>query len=183
MAVLCGAHSAIAQETKNAAYRLGEYLGKNQHGLLMGGVDKGLMRQVFEGYQSQEPLMDKFAVIAMEKYERPENKLINGKNIITVPSLHKRLEYFYHHAEAFIFLPGGFGTMHELVDSILHLNATKIPIIILNIDNTWNDLLRQFHSIIQNNIEASKHMRTVHIFDTLEECLIYLNTISAITGK
>ena len=69
-----------------------------------------------------------------------------------VPSMGKRKEYLFKLGDAFLILPGGTGTLEEVIE-VLSWKILKLhnkPIIFLNFDNYWSPLIKQFEKIIEN---------------------------------
>ena len=69
-----------------------------------------------------------------------------------VSSMSKRKEYLYKLGDAYLILPGGTGTLEEVIE-VLSWKILKLhnkPIIFLNFDNYWTPLLKQFEKIIEN---------------------------------
>ena len=64
----------------------------------------------------------------------------------------KRKEYLYKLGDAYLILPGGTGTLEEVIE-VLSWKILKLhnkPIIFLNFNNYWTPLLKQFEKIIEN---------------------------------
>ena len=69
-----------------------------------------------------------------------------------VSSMGKRKEYLFKLGDAFLILPGGTGTLEEVIE-VLSWKILKLhnkPIIFLNFDNYWSPLIKQFEMIIEN---------------------------------
>ena len=69
-----------------------------------------------------------------------------------VSNMGKRKEYLFKLGDAFLILPGGTGTLEEVIE-VLSWKILKLhnkPIIFLNFDNYWSPLIKQFEKIIEN---------------------------------
>ena len=69
-----------------------------------------------------------------------------------VSNMSKRKEYLFKFGDAFLILPGGTGTLEEVIE-VLSWKILKLhnkPIIFLNFDNYWSPLIKQFEKIIEN---------------------------------
>ena len=64
----------------------------------------------------------------------------------------KRKEYLFKLGDAFLILPGGTGTLEEVIEVLSWkiLKLHKKPIIFLNYNNYWSPLIKQFDKIIDN---------------------------------
>ncbi|XVF56194.1 hypothetical protein PTKIN_Ptkin06aG0098700 [Pterospermum kingtungense] len=127
--VFCGANSGKDVAFVNAAFNLGKVLGKRKIDLVYGGGKLGLMGQVLGIIPSA------FTI----------NNLVGetcGKEI-KVATMQERLVMMMELSDAFIALPGGFGTLEELFQMIswAQLNIHNKPIGVLNINGFFNGLL------------------------------------------
>ena len=83
-----------------------------------------------------------------------------------VPSMGKRKEYLFKLGDAFLILPGGTGTLEEVIE-VLSWKILKLhnkPIIFLNFDNYWSPLIKQFEMIIENkfgNKNLQNHLQII----------------------
>jgi uncharacterized protein (TIGR00730 family) len=186
-AVFCGGNDNIPTNIKEAVYCLGQNLAKLHIGLLTGGGNSGLMKEIAEGYMSHPPALQLQAVLLESYKSKDHHPSFCKENIIWVKTLHQRLEYFYESADFFIVLPGGFGTLHEFLDCLAH--HLQKPIILFNIDGHWDKIIQQFQVIIDNHPTALKNLKEIRIVNTLPECLFLLKELnysirrSAITGR
>jgi uncharacterized protein (TIGR00730 family) len=171
IAVLCGAYNNLAIDLKVAAYQLGQYLGLHHFGLITGGGASGLMKEVTDGYVSQAIALKDFWNIILQKHASDCHSRIASENIIMVQSLYERIDSFYEMADICIALPGGFGTLHELINCLVHEKNKNKPLILLNIDGYWDTIIQQFQKIVSCNPAASKHLELFIVVDTLDACI------------
>ena len=83
---------------------------------------------------------------------KKEKISLKVKQLKIVSSMSKRKEYLYKLGDAYLILPGGTGTLEEVIE-VLSWKILKLhnkPIIFLNFDNYWTPLLKQFEKIIEN---------------------------------
>ncbi|XVF56176.1 hypothetical protein PTKIN_Ptkin06aG0096800 [Pterospermum kingtungense] len=138
--VFCGANSGKDVAFVNAAFHLGEVLGKRKIDLVYGGGRLGLM-----GCVSTVVAQHQRQVLGLIPSVFTENNLVReicGKEIKVV-TMHERLLIMMELSDAFITLPGGFGTLEELFQMIswAQLNIHDKPICVLNINGFFNGLL------------------------------------------
>ena len=141
---------------------------------MTGGGNSGLMKEVADGYASRAVSLEQFQGIILNTYASSLDDchpVLRKENIIWVETLHQRMDYFQSSADVFIVLPGGFATLHELTDCLVHNKYMNKPIILLNIDGFWNSLIHQFHDIVASNPAASKNLMGFVVVDTLSECI------------
>lgn len=109
-------------------------------GLVYGGANVGLM-----GETARAVLSNGGHVTGVRPPGLPVNEvpLTTMQECIEVGSLHERKMIMFKRADAFVALPGGVGTLEELVEQItwVQLSLHYKPVIIANIDNYWSPLL------------------------------------------
>jgi uncharacterized protein (TIGR00730 family) len=71
-----------------------------------------------------------------------EHMLVRVQERIITRDMHERKRVMFEHADAFVALPGGIGTLEELVEQLTwaQLGRHKKPILILNIGGFWDPL-------------------------------------------
>ncbi|CAN6865526.1 unnamed protein product [Brassica oleracea var. botrytis] len=146
--VFCGSHSGNREVFSDAAIELGNELVKRKIDLVYGGGSVGLMglisRRVYEGGFHVLGIIPK-ALMPIE---------ISGETVgevRVVADMHERKAAMAQEAEAFIALPGGYGTMEELLEMITwsQLGIHKKTVGILNTDGYYNNLLALFDTGVQ----------------------------------
>ncbi len=174
IAIFCGGHETTPS-LHTTSYALGRYLGANTFGLITGGSTFGLMKKVADGYMSQAVSREKFWNILLKKYESEFHPNMHKENIMMVNSIYERLNLFCTKADACIVLPGGFGTLHELIFYLIHRKKNN-TVILLNLDGFWDNIIQQFNTITTNNPSSSKHLGSFIVANTLDECIEILET-------
>ena len=136
--VFCGSRPGTNQEFSSAAFDLGRYLGENKINLVYGGSDCGLM-----GIVAENALKYGSEVTAV----MPEDLLIKcghkpGTKLITVKNMAERRQKMLDLSDAFIVLPGGFGTLDEIFEMITYrqLGYHNKPCGFLNVDGYYNHI-------------------------------------------
>ena len=127
--------------------------------VIYGGGNVGLMGEIARTLISFKKniigIIPKFLV-------KKEKKNLNLTKLKIVTNMTKRKEYLFKLGDAFLILPGGTGTLEEVVE-VLSWKILKIhnkPIIFLNYKNYWSPLIKQFDKIINNkfgNKNLQKH--------------------------
>jgi hypothetical protein len=152
------------------AEQLGCLLAENQIRLINGAGNLGLMRSVADA-----TLLGGGKVTGVI----PEFMVEQGwhhtglTELITVESMHERKHLMADLSDAVIALPGGCGTLEELLEIItwkqlgLYLN----PIVILNINRFYDPLLAMLDKAIQENFMRFQHGAIWSVATTPEEAL------------
>ena len=138
--VFCGSSPGRNGEFIKAAQTLGMVLAKRQIHLVYGGGCRGLMGSV-----SGSAYLGGSQVLGIIPTALAASNIV-GKTIgeeCRVSSMHERIAKMMCNADAFIALPGGFGTLEEIfqVVSWAQLNMHHKPIGLLNVNNFFDGLL------------------------------------------
>jgi uncharacterized protein (TIGR00730 family) len=137
--VYCGSSSGTDPAFMEAARRFGEILAIDGVGLVYGGGSRGLMGAVATSVLDHGGHV---TGIIPEFLESREQTLQRAQEIIVTPDMHVRKQTMFDKADAFVALPGGIGTLEELVEQLTwaQLGRHKKPILILNIKGFWDPL-------------------------------------------
>ena len=100
--------------------------------------------------------------------------------LIVTETMHERKQLMANLTDGVIALPGGCGTMEELMEIITwkQLGLFHKPIIILNIEGFYNPLLSMFKKAIENHFMRPENETIWHVATTPEEAIEKLYTIS-----
>ena len=123
----------------DAARKFGRILAENRIRLVYGGGSAGLMGALAESVLDHGGAVS--GVIPDFLVNR-EHMLLRVQERIITPDMHERKRVMFERADAFVALPGGVGTLEELVEQLTwaQLGRHKKPILILNIANFWEPL-------------------------------------------
>ncbi|XVF17308.1 hypothetical protein REPUB_Repub10bG0108800 [Reevesia pubescens] len=168
--VFCGSHPGKDEEFLKVANNLGRTLTERKIRLIYGGGNIGLMGCVATAAQSggSQNLGVIPRALAM--------KGIVGKTIgkeILVSCMHERMNIMMENADAFIALPGGFGTLEEIfqVASWAQLNIHKKPIGILNVNGFYDGLFSFLDKAVEKRF-ISQATRQILVTATTPEKLL-----------
>ncbi len=160
------------------AYELGKTLSENQIELIYGGAQVGLMGKVAEGVLSQNGKVTGIIPEFLKTKEIAHNSL---SELITVKTMHERKAKLHEMSDAFIALPGGFGTMEELFEILTwaQLSLHKKPIGILNIKGYYDPLIQLVEKMIEEGLLKSEYKGMLLISDSIEDLLSQMNLYEA----
>jgi hypothetical protein len=138
--VYCGSGPGTNPRFVEAAIALGKALAENGIRLVYGGGSIGLM-----GAVATSVLDNGGAVtgIIPDFLTSRENALTRVQELIVTPDMHERKRLMFERSDAFVALPGGIGTLEELVEQLTwqQLGRHAKPILLANIDGFWEPLL------------------------------------------
>ncbi len=140
LCVYCGSSPGTDPAFVAAAQGLGKILAENQVRLVYGGGSVGLMGAVANAVLDHGGHVTGIIPEFLTKRERPRHV---AQELIVVPDMHARKRAMFEHADGFVALPGGIGTLEEVVEQLTwaQLGRHKKPILIANISRYWDPLL------------------------------------------
>ena len=137
--VYCGSGAGTNPAFAAAARKLGRILAENRVGLVYGGGSVGLMGALADASLDHG---GKVIGVIPEFLTGREQMLSRVQELIVTRDMHERKRIMFERADAFVALPGGIGTLEELVEQMTwaQLGRHKKPILIANIDGFWDPL-------------------------------------------
>ena len=138
--VYCGSSEGNDQRFAEAADQLGAALAAAGIGLVFGGGGDGLMGRVaaaaIAGGGRVTGIIPKFLL-------KREHAIEGAEELIVVDDMHQRKQLMFERADAFIALPGGIGTLEELVEQLtwVQLRRHTKPVLLADIGAFWRPLL------------------------------------------
>lgn len=159
---------------KNTASEVARFLAGNNIGLVYGGANVGLMKILADVMLAEN--MEVIGVMP-PKLIRREVSHLNLTEMIHVETMAERKEKMVELSDAFIALPGGFGTLDELSE-ILTFNQLRIldkPLGILNINNYFDKLFEFFDVAVQEGFVRKEHRDNLIVSDNITELFSKMN--------
>jgi len=163
--VYCGSSKGLVNNYIEAAEELGNVLVENNLGLVYGGAKVGLMGKVAETLLRKNGEVT--GVIPKSLFEK-EVANTELKDLVVVESMHERKATMANIADAFIALPGGFGTFEELFEILTwaQLDFHKKPIGILNINGYYDKLIEFIDGAIEQKFIKEDHRKLFFVDDS-----------------
>ena len=144
LCVYCGSSPGSDPAFREAARSLGADLAKNKLRLVYGGGDKGLMGAIAESVlEHGGDVLGIIPEFLMASEQGQQAKNIAGVKMVVVPDMHTRKRMMFEESDAFLALPGGIGTLEELVEVLTwaQLRRHEKPVGLLNINDFWSPYL------------------------------------------
>lgn len=141
--VYCGSNAGNAPEYAAAAERLGRDMAEAGVRLVYGGGSVGLMgivaRTVMENGGEATGIIPQFL-------KDREVMLKEVSELIVTADMHERKRIMFERSDAFVALPGGIGTLEEVIEVMTwaQLEQHAKPILIANINGFWDPLVDVF---------------------------------------
>ena len=136
--VYCGSGAGRDPAFAAAARKLGQAMAKDGIGLVYGGGSVGLMGELANAVLDNG---GEVTGIIPEFLANREHMMLRG-NIVRTRDMHERKQLMFDHADAFVALPGGVGTLEEVVEQMtwVQLGRHKKPVLLANIKAFWEPL-------------------------------------------
>jgi uncharacterized protein (TIGR00730 family) len=168
--VFCGSASGANPAYASAAKELGRTLAERGLGLVYGGGRVGLMGEV-----ATSALAAGGAVLGVIPHalSHKEIALADCTELIVVDTMHTRKSLMADRADAFVALPGGFGTCDELFEILTwsQLGIHQKPVGLLNVAGFFTPLLHWLDHVVAEGLLKAKHRELVLVADTVSELL------------
>ncbi len=167
IAVYCSSVDSLPEEWQEAARITGRWIGNHGAQLVYGGVDAGLMSVTARACKEAGGTV--VGVVPMRRADRAAS--INDVQVPT-SDLNDRKGVMQLLADAFVVLPGGYGTLDEFATSFSYINFTHHRdkrIIIYNPEGFYDPLLDQYRRMIERGLMTADRMEILDIVDTPDQ--------------
>lgn len=173
IAVFCASADGIDQVFYDAARELGEKIGEQGWHLIYGGTKLGLMREVASA--TIKGGGEVTGIIPECIYKRGVADENSG-HLIVSPDMKERKHLLREHADAFIALPGGWGTLEEITEVITlkQLGMHQKPIVFLNTAHFYDPFMAFIGRVRQQGFISSAYDHLYQIVNNVESTIEYL---------
>lgn len=168
--VYCGSGAGKDPAFAAAAGALGRALAAAEIGLVFGGGSIGLMGEVARA------TLDAGGHVTgiIPEFLKKRELALEGMTELTVTgSMHERKQLMFENADAFVALPGGIGTLEELVEQMTwsQLGQHSKPLVLLNINDFWRPLLSLFDRMRDEHFIRSGLQISLAVVTSAEEII------------
>ncbi|MBI1954473.1 MAG: TIGR00730 family Rossman fold protein [Proteobacteria bacterium] len=173
--VYCGSSSKTAMIYQDTAIQIGELIAQNGFHLVYGGGRLGLMGLVADGVLRYGGKAFGFIPEYLETFEGGHDHLTE---LHIVDSMHTRKWRMSQMGDAFLVLPGGFGTLDELFE-ILTWRQIKLhnkPIILVNVNKYWDPLISLIKQVTEHQFAKKEDIDLLTLVDSPEEAITVLHS-------
>lgn len=173
--VYCSSRENIPQEYKYCAEELGKWIGINGFSLIYGGVHAGLMRITAQATHDNGGRVVGI-IPKMFLYRRSE---LNDE-LITTTDLNDRKAHMIETGDVFVVLPGGIGTLDELLATLSHniSVANDKKIIIVNMNGVFDWQIKQIATTATSPFAHGDIMKYIAEVKTVTEMLNELEKLT-----
>ena len=157
LCVFCGSSFGTRQEFQAAAKRFGRLLADEGIELVYGGGSVGLMGALADAVQAEG---GKIIGVIPQALVNAEIAHKNLTDLRIVRSMHERKQLMSDLADAFVALPGGFGTFEELLEIVTwaQLGIHAKPIGVLNVAGYYDPLFALIERAVMHGFISRAHV-------------------------
>ena len=168
--VFCGAKAGGSARFADAAARFGQRLGARGLGLVYGGGQVGLMGVLANAALAAGAPVTGVLPRALATVELAHPGL---SELLLTEGLHARKARMAAQADAFVALPGGFGTLDELFEALTwqQLGLHALPVGLLDVDGYFAPLLRFLDHAVEAGFLAPRERARLHVASEADSLL------------
>lgn len=168
--VFCGSSSGHNPVFASTAKELGHLIATHHHNLVYGGGNVGLMGIVADA------VLDKGGHVTGVIPQFLMDKEVGHTTLTSleiVTSMHERKKRMADLSDAFVALPGGWGTLEELAEILTwkQLGLIAQPVFILNTDGFYNPLIAQMQQMVTAGFLSAENFKLLKISSNPQELL------------
>ncbi|MEM9014863.1 MAG: TIGR00730 family Rossman fold protein [Pseudomonadota bacterium] len=169
LCVYCGSRSGNEPEFEEAAIAIGRAAAARDWRIVYGGGKMGLMGATAGAARDAGGAV--FGVIPDFLVEL--EGILDGVDHKVVTTMHERKMLMFEESDAIVTLPGGIGTLEELIEvlSWARLSLHRKPIIVLNLNEFWTPLKSLFHHIVDMGFADRELLSDVCFVDNVEDVI------------
>lgn len=173
IAIFCASSNGVDLLYRSAAETLGRTLAERNIGVIYGGSNVGLMQAVAEASLAAGGRVVGVIPEVLVDLEVAHHGITE---LHITDTMHSRKALMSSKADAFIALPGGYGTFEELFE-VLTWQALKLhakPVLLLNINGFYDKLLDFLDHCVDQGVLKPKNRALLLVANTIEDALMRL---------
>jgi uncharacterized protein (TIGR00730 family) len=169
--VYCGSQPGRDPAYLAAGRTLGRAMAENHLRLVYGGGTKGIMGAVASGVLSHGGRVTGIIPQFLVDMEATRHSLGQLSELIVTADMHERKHKMFDRADAFVTLPGGIGTLEEIVEVMTwaQLGRHRKPMIFANIGGFWDPMLKLIRHMADEGFIHTAHLVQPMVIDDPEE--------------
>ena len=168
ISVFCSANSNIDPDFFTLTRELGQWIGREGHTLVYGGVDMGLMECVAEAAAKAGGMVTGVIPSRLEKGGRTSQH-IHTK--ILCETLGERKQLMLQHSDVAIALPGGIGTLDEIFSMASEgtLAYHDKRVVVYNMKGFWDSLIHMLDDLNSKGMTRKNWRTYIQVANSLED--------------
>lgn len=176
--VYCASSDAISPDFFTVANELGAAIARADYTLIYGGGEIGLMGELARSVHSCD---GRVVGVIPEFLRRPGISYESADELIVTCGMRERKAVMESRADAFIALPGGFGTLEEMLEIITlkQLGILNKPVVFLNTSGFYDGLNQVFEHIFNHNFAKPRYRELYHFAHDVTEAMEHIESYEA----
>ena len=173
--VFCSSSNSVDEKFFAEARDLGKSIGTTKNNLVYGGTNVGLMNEVALAVKSAGGKVIGVIPKLIEEYGIAADFL---DELIITPDMAERKKVLRDKSDAFVALPGGFGTLEEILEVITlkQLGYHNLPIVFINTNGFYDCLKSQFETAYREQFAKQDYREFYRFEDNYKDALAYINS-------
>ena len=169
--IFCGSSDGNGNRYRQAAVSMARVMADQGISLVYGGGGRGLMGVMASTLYGKVPRVT--GVIPQKLYDMVKDIEHQEDELIIVTDMHERKATMYRIADAFVALPGGVGTIEELMEAFtwLHLGYHRKPVAILNTDGYYDSLIAFLEHSVEEGFLKQEYLTSL-VVESDPVCLL-----------
>lgn len=162
--VYCGSSPGNSELYVRAGQTLGRALAQSGLRLIYGGGGKGIMGAVADGALRAGGKVTGIIPRFLMSKEATQAALQRLDDLVVTENMHERKHAMFEKSDAFVALPGGIGTVEEIIEIMTwaQLGHHRKPIVFANVNGFWNPMLA-----LLDHMRAEGFIHTGHLVQPL----------------
>lgn len=171
--VYCGSSPGNDPAYVKAGHELGAALARASIKLIFGGGTNGIMGAVARGALEYGGKVGAIIPEFLTTRETTHDAMKIFEDLTVVTTMHERKQAMFERSDAFVALPGGLGTIEEIVEIMTwaQLGRHRKPIVFVNIKNFWTPMLQMIEHMENVGFLHSKHLIQPIIINRIEDII------------
>ena len=177
IAVYCGSSNRVHEAYKDMAFNAGKQLAEKNIGIVYGGGNVGLMKAVADGALSVGGEVIGVIPKSLETLELAHPTLTK---LFVTQGMHERKALMAQLADGFIGLPGGYGTMEEVMEVVTwtQINVQSKPIGLLNYKGFYSGVLQWVDHAAEEGFIRPAHRQLLCSADNITDLLSDMDKVT-----
>ena len=169
--VYCGSNAGTDPAFAKAAGEFGKILAESGVRLVYGGGTKGIMGAVASGVLSHGGKVTGIIPEFLVDMEATRHSLGQLDELIITPDMHTRKHGMFERADAFVALPGGIGTLEEIVEIMTwaQLARHEKPMVFANINGFWDPMMELLKHMTDEGFIHTAHRVQPLVIDNIAD--------------
>ena len=167
LCVYCASSDRVDPKYARAAFAFGQAMPQRGWGLVYGGGKVGLMGAVAKGVKASG---GRVVGVIPQFMKARELDYEGADEMLTVTTMRERKLRMEERADAFVALPGGWGTLEEIMEilTLRQLDVVRKPCVLFNQDGFYDDLLRFFDRMIGERFNKPSNLELFRVATSVE---------------